>query len=218
MRIVTGPALLAAALAVSYGLFFLWYGGRTAPLSADEVGALIAAIEENASGRGGADPALLAAFRRVGEADDGREFYMVNLMRHRSKALYPAGYDYGDDVQAAERRYASGILPRLLKRAALPVFVGTPTGLFLQPEGADVWDQVGIVRYRSRRDFLEMVAEPELSSIGVHKWASIEKTQVFPVRPSVSFIWIRSAVAVLFVLGGVALHRLLRRVPGYRTR
>jgi hypothetical protein len=203
-------------LVLLYGLFWLGYGGKGMPLSQDEVDALIAAIEQNARSRGGADPELLEAFRRVGEADDGQEFYMVNLARHRKKALYPEGYDYDDDVQAAERRYATAILPRLLKRASSPVFVGTPTGLFLHPEGADEWDQLALVRYRSRRDLLEMVAEPGMGELGVHKWASLEKTQVFPVTPLVSFIWIRSAVAVLFAVLGGALHLVLRRFSWYQ--
>ncbi len=218
MRRLRGPRFLAVGLAILYGLFWLWYGGRGTPLSQDEVDAMMNRIEQNRRGRGEADPELLAAFRRVGEADDGDEFYMVNLMRHRQKALYPEGYDYDDDVEAAERRYAKGILPRLLKRASMPVFLGTPTGLFLQPDGSEVWDQVGIVRYRSRRDFLEMVAELSQLDVGVHKWASIEKTQVFPVAPTLSLIWLRSGVAVLFALAGAALHLLLRRFSGYRSR
>jgi hypothetical protein len=146
MRVLSGPRLLVAGLAVLYGVFWIWYGGKAAPLSQEEVDALIAAVERNGHARGGADPELLEAFRAVGEADDGREFYMVNLMRHRQKARYPDGSDYEDDVQAAERRYAAGILPELLKRASIPVFLGKPTGRFLQPEGAEVWDQVGVVR------------------------------------------------------------------------
>lgn len=217
MGALNAPRFLIVALAALYGLFLLWYGGKTTPLTPDEVDALIVAIEQNASGRGGADPELLEAFRQVGEADDGNEFYMVNLMRHRQKALYPDGYDYDEDVQAAERRYAQGILPKLLKRASMPVFLGKPTGRFLQPEGADVWDQVGVVRYRSRRDFLEMVAELSLQDIGVHKWASLEKTQVFPVAATISFIWVRSAAAVLFAIFGGVLHVALRCFPWYRS-
>ena len=218
MRRLRGSRFLAVGLAILYGLFWLWYGGRGTPLSQDEVDAMMTRIELNRRSRGGADPELLAALRRVGAADDGDEFYMVNLMRHRQKALYPEGYDYDDDVEAAERRYAKGILPQLLKRASMPVFLGTPTGLFLQPDGSEVWDQVGIVRYRSRRDFLEMVAELSGLDVGVHKWASIEKTQVFPVAPTLSLIWVRSAVAVLFALAGAALHLPLRRFSGYRSR
>jgi hypothetical protein len=216
MRVLSGPRLLVAGLAILYGVFWLWYGGQAAPLAQEEVDALIASIERSSRTRGGPDLELLEALRAVGEADDGHEFYMVNLMRIRKKALYPDGYDFGEDVRAAARRYAAGIVPELLKRASFPVFLGAPTSLFLQPEGADEWDQVGIVRYRSRRDLLEMVAEPGLAKIGVHKWAYIEKTQVFPVRPVISFIWIRSAVAVLLALLGGLLHVVLRNASWYR--
>jgi hypothetical protein len=217
MRILDGPKLLAAAVAICYGLFLFWYGGKTAPLDRAEVDALVAVIEQNLGAAGGGDPELIRSFRRVGAADDGREFFMVNLIRQRQKALYPDGYDHDDDVQAAARRYAAGILPRLLKRSAFPVFIGRPTGLFLQPEGAEEWDQVAIVRYRSRRDFLEMVAEPGMSDVGLHKRASVEKTQVFPADPIVSFIWIRTAVAVVFALLGGTLHIALRRFTWYRS-
>jgi hypothetical protein len=32
------------------------------------------------------------------------------------------------------------------------VFVGQVEGRFIHPDGADDWDQVAMVRYRSRRD------------------------------------------------------------------
>jgi hypothetical protein len=35
--------------------------------------------------------------------------------------------------------------------ALLAAALAVSYGLFLQPKGTDVWDQVGIVRYRSRR-------------------------------------------------------------------
>jgi hypothetical protein len=200
MRILRGRKTVAVGLVALYALFWFWYGGNGEPLPRAEVEALMAGIEEGARSRGGGDRELLESLRRVGEADDGREFFMVNLIRHRKKALYPDGYDFDEDVEAAERRYASAILPRLVKRASFPFFVATPTGLFLQPDGAEVWDQVAFVRYRSRRDFLEMVAEPGMAELGVHKWASVEKTHVFPVTPLVTLLWVRTAVAVGLVL------------------
>jgi hypothetical protein len=208
---------LTTGLLLVYGLFLLWYGGKTAPLTGSEVDALIAAIEQNAATQGGGDPEMLASLRHVAANDDGYEFYMVNLIRHRQRALYPRDSGFGGDVQAAERRYARGMFPRLLRRAAFPAFLGTPTGLFLQPEGADVWDQVALVRYRSRRDFLQMVAEPGMRELGKHKWASVEKTQVFPVKPVISFVWVRTAFFVLFVIVGVLLDRLLCRCAGSRS-
>ena len=39
--------------------------------------------------------------------DDGKEFIMLNLVRHRPKALYPAGLNYGDDPREADRLYGA---------------------------------------------------------------------------------------------------------------
>ena len=50
-------------------------------------------------------------------------------------------------------------------------------------EGVDVWDMGGLVRYRSRRDFLEIVTDPAFSGKHHFKAAALEKTIAFPVEP-----------------------------------
>ena len=160
--------------------------------------------------RGHVDEELFEAFRTLAEDDDGREFYMVNLMRHREKAQYPPGSPYDDDVQAAADRYNRAVVPALLKRGSHPILLANVLGTFLEPEGSDRWDQVGIVRYRSRRDMLDMAIELGEGGGGAHKWASIEKTHVFPTRPVVDLVFVRANVAALLALVGVALTRLLR--------
>jgi hypothetical protein len=52
-------------------------------------------------------------------------------------------------------------------------------------EGADNWDQGALVRYRSRRDLLEMFEEIVEEESGIHafKVAAIEKTIAFPLDP-----------------------------------
>ena len=84
------------------------------------------------------------------------------------------------------------------------------TGRFLQPEGADDWHYVAMVRYRSRRDFLRFALEIEREDIVAHKWAAIEKTHVFPVEPMVSLLAVRTLVAAALVLAGALLHAALR--------
>jgi hypothetical protein len=59
-----------------------------------------------------------------------------------------------------------------------------------------------MVRYRSLRDFLRFANAITKDRITVHKWAAIENTQIFPVRPLVSLIFVRGAVGALFVLVG----------------
>jgi hypothetical protein len=142
--------------------------------------------------------------------DDGQEFVMQNLVRYRPKALYPAGYSYSDDARAADRRYGKAIILPLLRQGSLPIFIARRSGSFIEPEGADVWHYVAMVRYRSRRDFLRFALAIQQQDIAVHKWAALEKTHVFPVKPLVSLMLVRSSVAGLLALLGAILFALLR--------
>ena len=208
---------VAIVLVIVYAVFWVWYGGEGDPLRPDEVDRLTGAMAEGARSRGiEPDPHLLDAFRTLASQDDGREFYMVNLMRFREKAIYPEGYDYDDDVEAAAARYSAAVLPALIRRGSLPILVADWQGTFLQPEGLDEWDRVGIVRYRSRRDMLEMAVALSSGGGGVHKWASIEKTQVFPAAPFVDLVFVRGAVAAVLIAIGVSIHGALRLAASRR--
>ena len=46
----------------------------------------------------------------------------------------------------------------------------------------DFFEEVGIVRYRSRRDMLQMTNSPDFIKAEPHKWASMEKTVVVPTK------------------------------------
>ena len=120
----------------------------------------------------------------------------------------PEGSSFGDDPLAANDRYNRAIIPLLLKHGGHPVFLGQVQGRFIHPDSADDWDQVGIVRYRSRRDMLKMAIEIVGLGVDIHKWASLEKTQVFPVKPIVNLMLIR-AMATLILVALMALVSLL---------
>ncbi len=48
--------------------------------------------------------------------------------------------------------------------------------------GTDCFDDVAIVRYRSRRDMLSMVVSPAFLNAVPHTWASLENTVAVPCR------------------------------------
>ena len=62
-----------------------------------------------------------------------------------------------------------------------------------------------MVRYRSRRDFLKFAFDANRADKFVHKWAAIETTHVFPVKPVFSFIAVRWTVIVLAAVTVLAL-------------
>ncbi|HVT34365.1 MAG TPA: hypothetical protein VHE37_02185 [Nevskiaceae bacterium] len=213
-----GSRILVAAWGALYLAALAWYGGHGAPMTAQEKDALFALIQQRAEHEPLKDGHLLEELHRLADSDDGDEFYMLNLIRYREHAAYPPGYDYDGDVLAADARYNRAIAPYLFRHGGVPVFLGTPEGRFIDGEGDETWQRVAIVRYRSRRDLLAMVADLAGQDVAVHKWASIEKTQVFPVRAMFSLVMVRLLLATVFVALGLLLHLLLRNAAWYRGR
>lgn len=212
-----GPKVLAGALVALYAAFVVWYGGRGLPMSQAESDALFAQIAARASKEPNPDGHLREHLETLAAQDDGNEFFMVNLIRFRKQAQYPPGQDYPGDARDADARYNAAIAPYLLKHGAVPILLGTPQGRFLdEPGDTTDWDRVAVVRYRSRRDLLRMVADLAGQDVAVHKWAAIEKTQVFPIQPIFSFAAVRGTVAAVLLLIGLVLHFALRRAAWYR--
>ncbi len=206
--------IAAIFLAGLYVAFWFWWGGSGKPLSPAETQGYLARLTEIGRRSAHSDPKVLAAFRMLASQDDGEEFYMVNLMKYRDKAVYPPGYDYDDDVEAAASRYSRAVLPALLRHGSVPILVARRQGSFLRFDGAEAWDDVGIVRYRSRRDMFEFAIELGAQDQGIHKWASIEKTHVFPTQPIFDLVLVRGALAGLLLAIGVAFHLGMRARAG----
>lgn len=217
MTVLKGPQLLAILLLLVYAAFIGWYDGRGPALTAQETEGYISRIRVIAQGAGlTPDENLLRELKQLAASDDSEEFFMLNLINYRAQAVYPAGSGFGGTGLEADARYNEAIVPVLLKHGNHPVFLGTPMGRFIDVPGDVEWQRVAIVRYRSRRDLLEMVLDLAAKPIGIHKWASIEKTQVFPVRSMFDLVQTRGSVAALLAGIGFALHLLLRRRRFYR--
>ena len=195
---------IAIPLAVIYYLFLAWYGGNGKPLSPAEIEHFLA--ELNAHARSERDSAAIAEVRLLLANDDGKEFVMQNLVRHRPRAAYPPGYP----PAYADTRWGKAILWPLLRFGNHPVFVAKRCGQFVEPEGADAWHYVAMVRYRSRRDFLRFALVVQKAGLTVHKWAAIEKTHVFPVKPLVSLVFVRGLMATALVFFGALIYLLAR--------
>ncbi len=187
-------AIVLAALAL-FALFVWWYGGAGKPMDAVEQAQLMQALGQRLKGTQG--ESLLHEARELLASEDGKEFVMHNCVRYRAKALYPPGLPYGDDPREADKRYGRAIIPHLLRRACVPVFIAKRSGRFIDVEGVPDWHYVAMVRYRSRRDFFHFALAIGHEGIDVHKWAAIDKTVVFPVKPLVSLVAVRFTVAAL---------------------
>ena len=201
---MTSTLIIALALLALYIAFLLWYGGRGEPLSEAEIVQFereLGALGTDARGHSASE-----LVRRLAARDDGREFVMHNLVRYRAKALYPAGHAYGDSARAADKRYGRAALRPMLRQGSIPIFLAKCSGRFIDADDAPAWDYVAMVRYRSRRDFLRFAVAIESRDIAIHKWAAIEETRITPLKPLASLFFVRSAVAVVFALIGLALN------------
>jgi hypothetical protein len=194
--------IVALTLAALYIAFLFWYGGNGKPMSTHEIEEGLARLQATDTSEHGRD--AVQQVRELLSNDDGKEFIMQNLVRYRPKALYPPGLSYGDDPREADRRYGKSIVWDLLSNGNFLLFIARRNGNFITPEGSDAWHYVAMVRYRSRRDFLRFAQQSSRADKFVHKWAAIEKTHVFPVKPILNLFAVRTLVGLmLFSLGAI---------------
>jgi hypothetical protein len=85
------------------------------------------------------------------------------------------------------------------------LFIARRSGNFVVPQGADSWHYVALVRYRSRKDFLRFAIESSSAEKFIHKWAAIEKTHIFAVKPIISLFAVRTVVGLTFFAIGTLL-------------
>mgnify|MGYP000364290104 FL=1 len=194
-------------LLMLYLAFWLWYGGNGQPMSREEIEDALQKLRSTDPMHNNEEE--IEDVRQLLASDDGKEFVMQNLVRYRPKALYPEGHHFGDDPREADKRYGKSIIGDLLRYGNLVIFIARKTGDFVKPEGADAWHYVAMVRYRSRRDFVRFATRANQAEKFMHKWAAIEKTHVFPVKPIISLMAVRTLVALSLVTIGLLVTRLM---------
>ena len=176
--------IVLSVLVAIYAAFLVWHEPWfSRRLKPGEAAALLRGAYEDM------DPEERRAFFAFMDADDGRPFYMLNLMQYRERAEYrgglqPAGSSAaGMTGREAGHRYEQMVVPDLLKRGCYPVFVSRKIANFLSAgSGSDFFEEIAVVRYRSRRDMLSMAASKSFLQGVPHKWASLERTVAVPCR------------------------------------
>lgn len=203
--------ILYTLLLIIYVSGLSWYGGTGKPVDIGELEDYISVVKANADTRGRDSSQPLKYMRILAENDDGNEFIMVNLIRFRDKSLYPADSPWSQetDPMLADARYGAGVVPMLLKRGSHPVFISMVNGGFINETPNNEWDMVAMVRYRSVRDMLEMMVEMSSTNLADHKWAAIEQTHVFSVKPTISLISLRLMIGIILLLFAAVVRHLV---------
>lgn len=193
--------------ALLYALFVGWYTDFGGPLREDEISAFL----EQFQARGGASPDMQQTIERFMREDTGRQFLMVNILDYNENPPDVEGAEPGENAQQLMGRYMAYMFPELLRRACHPTVLGTAVSPAVDIVGIDnarVWDMGGLMRYRSRRSMMEIVADPEQGHSHHYKIAALEKTIAFPIEPRFYLADLRLVLGLLLLAATALLDSL----------
>ena len=133
---------------------------------------------------GSVDPEAFRMLQSFGPGEDG-PVWMVNLMRYRDRADYADGRATDLTGRQADDLYAP--LDTLADLGAEIVFFGEVEDQLLG-DGPE-WDRVAVVKFPTRRSFIEMQTRPDFQDHHVHKDAGMEATFIVACQPFAPPIW-----------------------------
>ena len=171
---------LRIALLVLWVAFFCWYTSFGGPLSSAETEDFVARMEQN-----GVDPERIALWRGFMESDTGDDFAVVNFMDLKDEPDRIEGIGPDETTEEVLARYTRPFFARMVPRATHPVVLGSAAHRTIDLwgiEGAEEWTQFGMVRYRSRRAFMEIISNPAILGPHDFKLAALDKTIAYPME------------------------------------
>jgi len=179
-----------ATAAIAYALFWGWYVGFKRKISPQEVEDTMRLFDTHNFGTEQQRKHLHHFLTN----DDGKDFVMVNLLHLKA----PLG-----ESRKKLEAYQKIFLGALLRKAGHPVMMARAATGNIENVAcghADDWTAAGMVRYRSRRDFMDMLPATVGSEHHGLKLDSLEKTFAFPASPWFMFGGPRIVVALVIGL------------------
>lgn len=200
-----------------YIVFFFWYTDIEGALSQEEIQGFLNKHEQNIiDNRLSTNLEELQLrmdfLRRFMEEDSGRQFIMVNNIEMDPDPGDVPGANSGESADELLSRYMEHMWPNLLKRASHPIFGGNAIWQSMDLvgiKGAETWDQMALMRYKSRRAFMEIVTHPNMMDRHDFKVAAMQKTIAYPVEPFAYFSDLRIILGMLMVIIGLSIQLIL---------
>jgi len=171
---------------IIYSAFVFWYTDFSGPLSDAEVDQFVATLKQRNS-----DPKTTAYIENFLRNDRGRQFLMLNNLDMADNPPDVEGANPGESADQLMNRYMEHMYPELLKRASHPVVFGQAAYSALDMVGIEnttemqEWTDGVLFRYRSRRTFMEIVANPNIKGRHEFKLAALDKTIAYPIETSI---------------------------------
>ena len=111
----------------------------------------------------------------MAEADQESPFDMINLLKYRPVAIYDSEADnaIGRSGREAYQEYGKAVVPKIMGLGGSLVYIGACDHHFVGDESQD-YDELIIVRYPSRRAYLEMFNSTEYQEAIKHRKAGLE--------------------------------------------
>jgi len=167
--------ILGTALLILYLAFWTWHSPWVHKLTKAEIDHYMAIIEKLPlpSEEVGA---IASRLRRWAEADDGKPFYMFNLIHFFPQLrAFPGAPEFKGTPQESNAHYMKRIMWLWLSHAAYPAFDGVPQAenlINMQPERT--WGQMTVVRYPNRRTLLKLLSDPAYAPAEPYKFIAME--------------------------------------------
>ncbi|MFL2709849.1 MAG: DUF1330 domain-containing protein [SAR86 cluster bacterium] len=98
---------------------------------------------------------------------------MVNLLKYKDKADYTDGRDVNLSGKEAYMLYATEVINLITKYGGEFIFAGKVNRLMLG-EVDEMWDEIAIAKYPSRKAMFEMTMDPEYQKIHIHRDAGLK--------------------------------------------
>lgn len=114
--------------------------------------------------------------------------HMLNLVRFKDKAAYPAGHplaEQGLTGAEAYRHYGADSGPIFQRVGGRVVWTGTMETMVIGPAG-EHWDAVFIAEYPGSAAFMEMVTDPVYREAVIHRQAAVETSRLIRCAPKAS--------------------------------
>jgi uncharacterized protein (DUF1330 family) len=109
---------------------------------------------------------------------------MLNMLRFREQAEYPAGSGHTPcSGREAYRRYTKEAAKHFEPLGGKLVWLGQVDRVIIGPE-QELWDDVFLAQYPSRRAFVQMVTNPNYLAITTHRDAALADSRLIAMHPT----------------------------------
>ena len=204
-----------------YCTFFVWYTDLGGKLDPDEIATYLVKMQDNREAVGFFSPAEKVKAKEQGaiieefmREDSGRQFFVVNNIDMSENPQYVEGAQPGEDADQLMGRYMEHMYAELFKRASHPVFLGnavSPAIDIVGIENAKSWDSAALMRYKSRRAFMEIVSNPKMLGKHEFKIAALNKTIAYPVETVVYLSDPRLLLGFILIIIGLIVQLRIKK-------